>query len=322
MFNFSKKFKLFFASDIHGSEKCFYKFINAAKFYNADVIVMGGDITGKAILFLEEVSKNVYTCKYVGNEYKFQKDTQEFRNFLKLVKGAGYYPYMAEKEEIDYYKKDTDKMNGLFDELMCSSLSDWMDVAEERLKPLGKRCFIMPGNDDPRIVEDVLNCSPFVINPENKVIEIDDYNEMVSLGWSNKTPWDSPRECTEEELSKRIEIMMSNVKNPEKCILCAHVPPYNTGLDEAPKLDNSLKVKSSMGQVEFAPAGSTAVLNAIKKYNYILSLHGHIHEVHAVKRIGRTVSINPGSDYGEGVLHGVLATFSKGKLLGYQLVSG
>jgi Icc-related predicted phosphoesterase len=172
------------------------------------------------------------------------------------------------------------------------------------------------------MVSDIIRQSPFVINPEDAVVRLDDYHQMVSIGWSNRTPWNSPRECEEDELKTRIDRMMADVEDPQNCILCAHVPPYNTGLDDAPRLTNDLQVKSSMGQVEYAPAGSTAVLDAIKQYGYILGLHGHIHEVHAVKRIDRTVCINPGSEYGEGALHGALVSFNKNKLETYQLVSG
>jgi Icc-related predicted phosphoesterase len=180
----------------------------------------------------------------------------------------------------------------------------------------------MPGNDDPLSVSDILNESNRIINPEDKVVQIDDHLTMVSCGYSNPTPWDSPRECSEVELKAMIDKMMQNVPDPQSCILNAHVPPFNTTLDDAPKLSSDLQVQSTGGVVENAPVGSTAVLDAINQYGYILSLHGHIHEVHAVKQLGRTLSINPGSDYGDGVLHGALVSLSKDKVMSYQLVSG
>ncbi|MGZ4481647.1 MAG: metallophosphoesterase family protein, partial [Gaiellales bacterium] len=41
---------LFYASDIHGSDVLWRKFVNAGRFYGADVLVMGGDIAGKAVV--------------------------------------------------------------------------------------------------------------------------------------------------------------------------------------------------------------------------------------------------------------------------------
>jgi Icc-related predicted phosphoesterase len=42
--------KMFFASDLHGSNVCFKKFVNSAKFYGVDVLVLGGDMQGKAVI--------------------------------------------------------------------------------------------------------------------------------------------------------------------------------------------------------------------------------------------------------------------------------
>jgi uncharacterized protein len=213
-------------------------------------------------------------------------------------------------------------MDVLFARLMKKSLEDWMDFAEQKLKGTDIKCFVMPGNDDPFSVSEILNQSSRVINPDGKVVQIDDHLLMVSCGYSNPTPWNSPRECSEADLKVMLDNMMKDVPNPEKCILCAHVPPFNSTLDDAPKLSSDLQVQSSGGQVETAPVGSTAVMEAIQQYGYILSLHGHIHEVNAVKKIGKTLSINPGSDYGDGILHGALVSLSPSKINNYQLVSG
>ena len=197
-----------------------------------------------------------------------------------------------------------------------------MDFAERKLAGTGIRCFVMPGNDDPLTVTDILKESSCMINPDGCVVEVDEHRTMVGCGFSNPTPWDSPRECSEEELLAKIESVMKDVKDPANCILCAHVPPYNSTLDDAPKLSSDMQVQSSGGQVQFAPVGSTAISEAILKYGYVLGLHGHIHEAHAVKMVGKTLCINPGSDYGDGTLHGALVTFSKEKIRNYQLVSG
>ncbi|HEX5440022.1 MAG TPA: hypothetical protein VFW76_04015, partial [Ktedonobacterales bacterium] len=135
-------------------------------------------------------------------------------------------------------------------------------------------------------------------------------------------PWHTPRECSEEELGQRIDALMAQVHQPVTSVMNLHVPPYASGLDDAPELDTSLKVQTSLGQTRFKPVGSTAVRAAIERYQPLLGLHGHVHEAHASCKIGRTVCINPGSDFGEGVLHGALVTLDKGRLKGYQMVSG
>lgn len=319
----SSEMKLYFATDIHGSQRCFNKFINAGKFYGANVLVMGGDITGKSVLFLCDHGNGNYVCNFVGKDYEFSTRT-ELDDFMKLVKSGGYYPCTATQDEIDTYLAKPEEMDKLFSTLMRSSLEEWIAFAETRLNGTGIRCYMMAGNDDPDEVDDFLrnSGSEIVENPEGHVVRLDDWHEMVGCGFSNRTPWNSPRECDEDELKQKIDVMMSDVQDPAHCVLVVHVPPYGSGLDDAPVLLDEQRVKSSMGQVEFAPAGSTAVLAAIKQYGFQLSLHGHIHEAHAVKKIGNTIAINPGSDYGEGTLHGALITFRQDKLKNYQLVSG
>ena len=312
--------KLYFAADVHGSTKCFRKFINAAAFYGANVLVLGGDITGKQALFIRDDGSRRH-CSLLGNEYDFETQA-ELDDFEKLVKSAGYYPYVATPDEIALCHSDPAHMETVFDSLMRESVNEWMAFAEDRLKGTGVRCYIMAGNDDPEFIDEMLRHGDIVQNPDGAVIHLDDWHDMVSCGYSNRTPWDSPRECDEPELKAKIDAMMVDVPDPAHCVLSAHVPPYNSGLDDAPVLGEGQKVQSSMGTTEFAPVGSTAVMDAIHQYGFQLSLHGHIHESHAIKKIGNTVAINPGSDYGEGALHGALVTFRNEKLASYQLVSG
>jgi uncharacterized protein len=323
MFKFTKEklTRVYFASDIHGSQKCFNKFINAGKFYEADVIILGGDITGKSILHIEDKGNGTWRSNFMGIENNFNS-LDEVEIFKKSVQTAGFYPYIAKMDEWTHLKNEPQAMDEVFLSLMKKSLEDWMEFAEQKLKGTDIQCYVMPGNDDPFSVSEILKESIRIINPDGRVLQLNDALTMVSNGYSNPTPWDSPRECSETELKAMVDQMMKDVPDPESCILTAHVPPYNSTLDDAPKLSSDLTVQSSGGQVETAPVGSTAILEAIQQYGYVLSLHGHIHEVHAVKKIGRTLSINPGSDYGDGILHGALVSLSQNKIKSYQLVSG
>jgi Icc-related predicted phosphoesterase len=323
MFKFAREklTTLYFASDIHGSQKCFNKFINAGKFYGADAIIMGGDITGKSIVHIEKKSDGSFRSNFMGIENSFST-LDEVENYKKSVQTAGFYPYICELDEWNALKKDTPAMDELFAGLMKKSLEEWMDFAAQKLKGTGIKCFVMPGNDDPLSVTDILKESDIIIDPDCRVVQVDDNLTMLGCGYSNPTPWNSPRECSEAELKAMFDRLMKDVPDPESCIFCAHVPPYNTTLDDAPKLSKDLQVQSSAGVVETAPVGSTAVLEAILQYGYPLSLHGHIHEVHAVKQIGKTLSINPGSEYSDGVVHGALVSMAKNKVKSYQLVTG
>lgn len=311
---------IYYASDVHGSERCFRKFLNAAQFYKASILVMGGDILGKAIVFLEEVRPGTYITQEGGRQYELTTEA-EVQAFEKRLADKGLYAYRCQPGEPQALQVEH-KMESLFEELMKKRLQDWIALADERLQGKGVRCYVMGGNDDPPAVLELLKSARLLSDPEEQIVQIDDLCEMISCGWANTTPWHTPREYSEEELGQHIDMLMSRVRRPDLTIMNLHVPPYQSGLDDAPELDASLKVQSSLGQTRFKPIGSTAVRAAIERYQPLLGLHGHVHEAHATCKIGRTVCINPGSDFSEGVLHGALATLNKGKLKGYQMVSG
>jgi hypothetical protein len=92
--------------------------------------------------------------------------------------------------------------------------------------------------------------------------------------------------------------------------------------DPAPKLDETFKPVLSGGQMVMAPAGSIAVRDAIKKYQPLAGFHGHIHESKGVASIGRTKCFNPGSEYGEGVLRGLLVDLTENGIKSYLFTSG
>ncbi len=281
---------------------------------------MGGDVLGKAIVFLEETRPGNYVTKERGQRLELTSEA-EVREFEKVAADKGMYTYRCRKGERDaLYARG--EVESVFERLMKERLMEWITLGDERLAGSGVRCYIMGGNDDPPEVLNALDTGRIVHNPEGAPIILDEASEMISLGWSNPTPWNTPRECSEDELAQRIDALMMQVKRPDALVMNLHVPPFKSGLDDAPELNSELKVQSNLGQTRFKPVGSTAVRAAIERYQPLLGLHGHIHEAHASCKIGRTVCINPGSDYSEGVLHGVLATLHKGKLKGYQMVSG
>lgn len=312
---------IFFTTDVHGSEQCFMKFVNAAAFYNADVLILGGDVTGKMIIPLIDQGDGCRVAEFAGKEVKV-KEQQECDTLIKNIRFSGYYPYLTTKEEMEDLNSDPKRVDALFTRLMGETMERWVKIAEERLKPKGIKCFITPGNDDRFIIDDVLSKATYVQNPEGKVVWVDEDHEMISLGWSNPTPWNSPREAPEEELEKRIEAMASQVKNMQNCIFNMHCPPKDTPLDPATKIDKNLRAVSSGGQSVIISAGSQAVRDAIQKHQPLLGLHGHIHESKAFANLGRTLCLNPGSEYGEGVLRGALVTITKKGIKSYMFTHG
>jgi Icc-related predicted phosphoesterase len=313
--------RIFFVSDIHGSDRCFRKFVNAARFYSANVLILGGDITGKMIVPLIAQPDGSRRCSYAGSEYTL-RSKQQIDEMVRNIKDSGYYPYLADPEEVEELSSKPELLNQLFKRLMKESIEGWMRLAEERLKGTGIKCFISPGNDDFFEIDEVLNASSYVINPEEKVVDIDGHHEMITLGYANHTPWNSPREVDEEVLAEKIERMAVKVKDIGAAIFNIHVPPIDTLIDQAPKLDGNLKPVVSGGNIVMISAGSIAVRRSIEKYQPLVGLHGHIHESRGVVKIGRTMCFNPGSEYNSGILRGLLCELEDDRIKSYILTSG
>ena len=313
--------KIYFATDIHGSEVCLRKFLNAAKFYGCDTLIMGGDITGKMIVPIVDRGQGVHTANLYGRQIEVTDDGMA--KLRKTVADAGFYAYETTPEEMERFRADPNAVTELFSKLMHETLGRWLELAEDRLAGQDVRCFFAPGNDDPAFVDDILRSSALVINPEQKLIDLGDGFTMISVGYSNKTPWDSPRELPEAELAAYIARQAEPLGDTDRVIFNFHVPPRDTPIDQAVLLDPEFRPIMKGGMPVISGVGSTAVRDALEKYQPMLSLHGHIHESRGEAKIGRTLAINPGSEYSEGVLRGAIITLSRRKgVRGYQLVAG
>lgn len=315
------KSRVFFVTDVHGSDRCFRKFVNAGKFYSANILILGGDITGKMIVPLIKQPDGTYKCDYGGTAYVLKSQAQ-IDETVKGIKDSGFYPYMTEPREFEELSANPKLVDQLFKKLMKDSVEGWMKLAEERLKGTGISCYVSPGNDDFFEIDEALNSATYVINPEEKTVSIDGEHEMITLGYANHTPWNSPREVDEDVLQHKIDTMAAQVKDMKTAIFNLHVPPINTIIDQAPKLDPDFKPIISGGNVVMTSAGSTAVRASVEKYQPLIGIHGHIHESRGMVKIGRTMCLNPGSEYNSGILKGLLCDLEKDKVKSYMLTSG
>jgi len=315
------KSRVFFITDVHGSTRCFKKFLNAAKFYKANILVLGGDLTGKVLIPIVDQGDGTFKCRYEGNELSL-KNRKEVDDLVARATDSGLYTRIMTRKEFEEVSADPKNVTAAFNKAMIDRVAEWMRLAEERLGNTDVKCYVSPGNDDFFDVDPVLNSSSYVINPEEKVVSIDGEHEMITLGYTNHTPWHSPREVDEEELGRKIETMAAGVKDMKTAIFNIHVPPINTPIDRAPMVDENLKVVVRSGQTEMISAGSKACRAAIEKHMPMLGIHGHIHESHGFVMIGRTLCANPGSDYGEGVLRGFLTEIEGDKIKSHMLTTG
>ena len=315
------KTRLFFVTDIHGSERLFYKFVNAGKVYKANVLIIGGDITGKTITPIFEKSGS-WTAQYVGAPRTAQNH-EELEKLEKDIRELGSYPCRTTDNEWAVLRESESKMDELFVQLMSESIRKWIKIAEDRLKPLGCKAIFNIGNDDLPIVGSIISESDYVIYPNELIVQIDDHHEMPSVGYSNMTPWNCPGDLSEEELQSKLEKATAGLTKPETSIFNFHCPPYDTQIDVAPKLDSDLRpVLTPGGEPEMAHVGSTSVRRMIEKLQPLAGLHGHIHEARGFSQIGKTQCFNPGSEYVTGVLRGLIVNLSEKKLDNYVFTEG
>jgi Icc-related predicted phosphoesterase len=311
--------KLFYATDVHGSDRCFTKFVNAASFYGADAILLGGDLTGKAVVPLVR-ENGVHHGVFLGEDVTAEGEA--LSELEKKIANAGYYAFRCDRDEDEALRADPAAREGLFLRLMTERLERWVVLAEERLKPEQIPCFVNAGNDDPAPIDAVLLASEWVQFLEGRVVTLPDGTEVASCGYANRTPWDCPRDVEEDELTRRLEAVISLLGEPGKAVFNFHCPPYDTGIDSGPKLDEEFRMTSGAGGAEMHPVGSTACRAAIERYQPLLGLHGHLHESRGVHKLGRTICLNPGSEYNEGILRGALVELRRGKLRSHQFTAG
>jgi uncharacterized protein len=311
---------IFFVTDVHGSEKCFRKFLNSGRVYDANKLILGGDITGKAIVPIRKIDDKTYMLTYPDGDAKTK--AKELEEKIKEIRDSGFYPYVCSNEEFEELKTDDKKLKELFQKLMIENVDSWVKLANERLAGKGTTCYISPGNDDIFAIDEHLVDNGLVVNPENRVVRIDDIHEMITLGFANRTPWHSPREVDEPELEEMIEKLCSQVEEMKNCIFNIHVPPINSLLDQAPKITADFKPVVIGGHIQTMSAGSVATRKMIEKYQPLVGVHGHIHESKASETIGRTVCFNPGSEYGDGTLKGLFLSLEKDKIRSHMFVSG
>ncbi|HWO69738.1 MAG TPA: metallophosphoesterase [Actinomycetota bacterium] len=311
--------KIFYATDLHGSEVCWRKFLNAGPFYGVDVLICGGDMTGKAMIpIVRRDGRYEVTLQEIPYVLETEAELEEMK---KRIANRGYYPVVVTPEEMAQLAADDQLVQRRFEEEILRTVERWMAMAEEKLAGKDLRCFVCPGNDDIFKVDEVIARSSVVEQGEARVIDLDGLT-MVSMGWTNPTPWKTYREAPEEKLRERIERMVEKVPDLRRAIFNFHAPPYGSNLDEAPALDEDMKYLH--GGRAMRPVGSKAVREAIAQHQPLLSLHGHIHESKGTIRLGKTLAVNPGSTYEDGVLQGAILEVDpkKAKIVNYLLVNG
>ncbi len=317
--------RIFFAADLHGSQPTFRKFLGAAAFYECDALVFGGDLMGKALVPIVRTN-GVFRAHFQGRDHEFEKDGLD--SFTRSVELPGFYWQVFEPDEYEAVRADELAQLGWFQRLASERLQEWLSVAEERLTGSGVCMYLTGGNDDEPAMLDVLDRheGPNVVASEDRIVELDDEHTMVTVGLSTVTPWDTPREASEEEIAAAIDRSVGSVPDVGRCVFNLHCPPKDTPIDTCLKLEKRPgelpRPIREAGRFLTTGGGSVAVRDAVARYQPLVALHGHIHESMGRFRLGSTQCFNPGSEYVQGTLNGWIVALKGPKLSGYQHTSG
>ncbi len=315
--------RLYIASDLHAAEKAWRKFVNAIarNIYKADVGLLAGDLTGKAIVPIIR-SDGRYDTELFGVR-RHARDDEELAALQRDIADVGYYSFVTTAQESERLSGSEADRDELLHRLMNERVEQWMSLATERLSDGQVPLYLIPGNDDDFGIDQILNRPGWApVNADGKVLDMPGGLQLLACGWSNHTPWQTPREETEDELYARLEHLAQQVSDPRRAVFMIHVPPHDSGLDTAPLLDENLRPTVSAGDVLRGPVGSTAVRRVIEDFQPLLAIHGHIHESGGERKIGKTLCINPGSEANHGILRGYLIDIGRKGIELVQRVEG
>jgi len=305
--------RIFFTADIHNSELVFRKILSIPSLYNPDVMIISGDLTGKAIVPIIKKEDGSYICTFQGEKH-VMKNEKEVKEFETKLLNKGIYPHICSKEEVVELQNDQAKLDALFKKLTVKRIEYWVRELEEKV-PENVMVLMMPGNDDIWEIDEIISSSKRVINPLKKVVNMEYGYQIISLDYVNPTPWNTPREADENEIMKMLEKYLEKIENTGKVICNFHCPPDNTNIDLAPKLDKKLRPVYKFGELELQHVGSKSIRKFMEKYSPLLGLHGHIHEAEGYDKVGRTLVINPGSQYSAGMLKGIIVDLDRNGII-------
>lgn len=149
-----------------------------------------------------------------------------------------------------------------------SNFGKMLDRCGEVMKPLGERAWMLPGNHETE-KQNAEFCARFGFTDFHRQIRKIGSSTWAGLGYSNITPFNTPGEYTEDEISSAL----CEFDGLRSLHLVVHFPPLDTKLDE------------------FAPgkhAGSGALRAWVEREKPATLFCGHIHET-----AGRTDTLGP-----------------------------
>ncbi|MCK7480962.1 MAG: hypothetical protein M0C28_29965 [Candidatus Moduliflexus flocculans] len=101
-------------------------------FYDVDVLILGGDMTGKSGYTVhpsgrEEVQSHASRAGFPAT------NEDELADMQKRVRCRGYYPYLTNPDEIAELEKYPERVSRIFLQEVLKVVQQWMDLADKKL---------------------------------------------------------------------------------------------------------------------------------------------------------------------------------------------
>lgn len=317
--------KLLFASDLHGSNVCFQKFLVESRDRAVDFAIIGGDVTGKSLVYIHRTGTDTYQTEFLERKREVHTG-EELLDLERDIADTGQYSLRIEQHNRRFLSLEGNAQKALALELSKARLRSWLWWAKEEFAKSNTQLIWICGNDDPWEIDCFVSETGVAKNPEEKPFQNGGYTFVGESG-TNEGPWKCPRDMDEHTLRRRIEgrISSAGITDFTQAIFVFHAPPKGSQLDDAPALeddeDDLPRVKTSAAQILTDDAGSQGVRDVIEEFKPMISLHGHIHESPGFAKIGRTLCCNPGSHFGSGVMRAVFLECDGSKVVSKQLIS-
>src|SRR5437764_12205688 len=104
--------RIYVATDIHGSDRCFRKFLAAAESYEADALVLGGDIAGKGLVPIRS-HNGTLSAKVRGEAVTVPRD--EEGRLRAEINRLGFYSIVAGDTDMERLEAEPAFLDAAFE---------------------------------------------------------------------------------------------------------------------------------------------------------------------------------------------------------------
>ena len=178
--------------------------LNAARMrlYEADAVLFAGDLTGKAMVPIVGTNGS-YRAEFAGQSRQ-AKNEKELESLEQDIANLGFYSVIVTPEEAEQLRSDADALEARFNKEITTRVEQWMSLAAERMADSGIPIYVVPGNDDPYTIDQILERSAYVKNVDGRVVDLPGNLQVIGSGKSNPTPWHTPREVSDDAFGDEI----------------------------------------------------------------------------------------------------------------------